>query len=29
MRRAAEIGVSAACRALAISRTLLYRWRIV
>jgi transposase InsO family protein len=27
MRRAAEIGVSAACRELAISRTLFYRWQ--
>src|SRR5262249_60920104 len=26
MRRAAEIGVSAACREAAISRTLFYRW---
>src|SRR5512137_2591176 len=27
MRRAAEIGVSAACREAAISRTLFYRWQ--
>lgn len=27
MRRAAEIGVSAACREVAISRTLFYRWQ--